>query len=365
MASLFTKTLISAALLCAVGASHALAKLTPPSISNINQYGVTDERSWNKDKAAEVRGTVGLTADREVRGLHIYEPDLGRSRLHLNGKKLIVGEEGLYVHSFIDSRIEGDGIITSSASNSALNFHLEVSTKYVLQIHSVIADNLGRRIGLDISGDHGAGWGEIGFYGNKSNTFTGDVNISGHNLLALIKTGGASSILGNISVKDGAMIGVFHSNQISDSSTLTLKSNQGDYSTFYFSSQHAQNISEKIHKLVVDGGAVLNFDQSSPRHFPHGQRHLYLDDLEIKEGSTLFVKEWAEGRDHILVRRDSEHLEESLKRMHFEGYDPNAVHLEDYDKDYWEINAMPEPATYGAGLSLVALGLARYRRQRS
>jgi len=295
--------------------------------------------------------------------MHIYEPDLRGSRINLNGNALIVGEEGIYSHSFYASWIEGGGTITSSARNSELNIYMQVSTRYVLQIFSVVANNSSKEIGLNISGDHGmAGWGQVGFYGGESNTFTGDVNISGHNLLALIKTGGATSIRGDINVKDGAMLGVHRSNQISDSSTVTLSSYHRDSSILYFSSQHAENISEGFHKLFVDGRGVFDFDQTDPRNFLHGQRHLYLDDLEIEKDSRLLVRQWEEGRDHILVRRDSEHLEESLKRIQFEGYDPNAVHLEDYDENYWEINAMPEPATYGAALSLVALGLARYRK---
>jgi len=77
------------------------------------------------------------------------------------------------------------------------------------------------------------------------------------------------------------------------------------------------------------------------------------------------VKEWEWGRDHLLVKRDSEYLEESLKRIKFEGYDPNAVHLVGYDKDYWEINALPEPATYGAALALASLGLCYHRRRQN
>jgi len=159
------------------------------------------------------------------------------------------------------------------------------------------------------------------------------------------------------------MVGFYKDNQTSSSSKIYLTAKGSRPSTLYFSRQTSSCITQKLNSIIVDGVGAINFEEFGDTTFPHGQRHLFLDDLEIKEGSGLFVREWAEGRDHILVRRDSEHLQESLKRIQFEGYDPNAVHLEDYDKDYWEINAMPEPATYGAGLIVGALGIAYYRRR--
>jgi len=126
-----------------------------------------------------------------------------------------------------------------------------------------------------------------------------------------------------------------------------------------------KKVSERLHKLIVNGTGVVGFNSEGEKgNAPSSIRKLFLDDLEIKRDGQLLVVGWAEGRDHLLVRRDSEHLEESLKRIAFEGYDPNAIHLENYDKDYWEINAMPEPAAYGAGLMLGVVGLVRYRKRR-
>jgi len=112
---------------------------------------------------------------------------------------------------------------------------------------------------------------------------------------------------------------------------------------------------------VIDGTGILNFNATAA---PHYTRTLFLDDLEVKVDSMLSVREWKSGLDHLLVRKDSAHLQESLKRMQFAGYDPNAIHLVDYNKDYWEISALPEPAAYGAGLMLGGIGFARYRRRR-
>ncbi|KXU34374.1 hypothetical protein AXK11_08680 [Cephaloticoccus primus] len=130
-----------------------------------------------------------------------------------------------------------------------------------------------------------------------------------------------------------------------------------------FARQSSENIEEVFHRLVIEGRGGISFEGGRP-DFIHGQRHLFLDDLEVKADSMLSVTEWEWGRDHLLVRRDSKHLQESLKRMQFAGYDSNAIHLVDYNKDYWEISALPEPAAYGAGLMLGVIGFARYRRRR-
>jgi len=63
----------------------------PPSISSINQYGITDERLWTKDIAAEVNRNVYLTADGEVSTIHM---EYG-SNLYLKNYKLIVGGGGI------------------------------------------------------------------------------------------------------------------------------------------------------------------------------------------------------------------------------------------------------------------------------
>jgi len=39
------------------------------------------------------------------------------------------------------------------------------------------------------------------------------------------------------------------------------------------------------------------------------------------------------------------------------------VCLKDYDKDYWSIEAAPEPTTYGAIVTVAGLGLFIYRRR--
>jgi len=64
------------------------------------------------------------------------------------------------------------------------------------------------------------------------------------------------------------------------------------------------------------------------------------------------------------VKKTSAHLTDALKGTAFNSYDPNNVHLEDFNSEYWSISATPEPATYGALLGTVGLGLWTWRKRR-
>jgi len=93
--------------------------------------------------------------------------------------------------------------------------------------------------------------------------------------------------------------------------------------------------------------------------------YIKLDDLIVAEGAHLTVVGWEEGRDFLLVRKSSQHLADALRKMEFNGYDRNNIHLEDYDSEYWSIEAAPEPAVCGAALGAAGLGLWRWRRRKS
>ncbi|WP_197457033.1 hypothetical protein, partial [Cephaloticoccus capnophilus] len=310
--------------------------------------------------------TVELTADREVRGIHIYESDVHPyySRIVINGRTLAVADEGIHFKSFTGARIEGGTITSSAVYSNTLDFHLSMTSPYGVSINSVIADNARGKVSLNISGSHGVGLSQMSFHGAQANTFTGNIYIEGRNLLALYKDAGVTAVNGDLHIHDGALVGLFNSNQIADSSKIYFSGTTAGI--FYLPLQGSETISEKLSAIVVSGaGGIVDFENHGNPVFPHGQRHLYLDDLDIEAGSVLIIREWAEGRDHLLVRRDSEHLAESLKRIVFEGCDPNAIHLEDYNDEYWEINGAPESATYGASLAVAGIALVAWRKKRA
>jgi len=124
----------------------------------------------------------------------------------------------------------------------------------------------------------------------------------------------------------------------------------------YFASIRGEKyITERFHSLVVDGVGILEFEGGLKNHY---DRTLYLDNLLVSERSELIVRSWGEGRDRLLVRKDSRNLEESLSRIDFEGYDRRTISRREYDENYWEVFAqIPEPATCGAIFSVFGLGI--------
>jgi len=224
-----------------------------------------------------------------------------------------------------------------------------------------IEDRGSHKIGLVLTGaQEPDSFGVVMLSGSQSNTFTGNVVIEGErNVLYLGKTNGATAIQSNVYVRDGARVAFSRSNQIADSSTVTL-TGSGSQLTFVTSSVA---LTEKIHALKVESGnTIFNFAHWGKAP-DNSKKTLVLDDLIIEAGATLKIIGWKEGRDHLLVRKDSKYLADALKKLSIDGWGKNQVYLKDYDKDYWSIEAAPEPGTYGAILAAVGLGLVIWRRR--
>jgi len=97
---------------------------------------------------------------------------------------------------------------------------------------------------------------------------------------------------------------------------------------------------------------------------------LYIDDLIIEPNSILDIISNVLTTPHFFVRKDSEHLKDALGRIKFQGRSEPVAGVRDYNKNYWEIIPswtvpnIPEPSTYGAIVSGVALGFSLVRRKR-
>jgi len=227
-----------------------------------------------------------------------------------------------------------------------------------LTINAVICDSPTHKVGLRVSG----GVGAYRLEGKSPNTFTGDVEVSGRGqYFALAKTAGVTAVLGNIYVKDGAAAGVDHSNQIADSSIVTLVGNRSKFGLF----NTQQTLVEAFHKLSVNSlsNGVLLFGHDQSDSF---EKSLFLDDLVIGSGASLGIEGWMAGRDHLFVKKTSRYLEDALAKIRLEGHSGQAG-VRDYNNDYWEVGVgagfrpLPEPATYGAAFSVAALGLWAFR----
>jgi len=304
-------------------------------------------------KALTVSGTVTLDSDQAD---YITYALIG-GNLNLNGYTFTL--PSIYVGTNEWARITGPGSLTSD--NPYINIGIYATSRTGgtgsltgLSIESVIADS-DHKVGLSIYGSRPLE-GIVYLGGSQSNTFTGDVHLSGtNNYLALGKSNGATAVQGNIWGSSGAVLRLDRSNQIADSAVVTLSN-----ATFYYSSPSTV-ITEKIHQLVIDQSSRLSFDSIGRAH---SNRYLYLDDLIIKENETLTVRFWGYGRDFLLVRKDSQYLSAALGRIQFEGYASGNWELQDFSNDYWQITPFPEPSTYGAILGAVGTGIFAYRRKR-
>jgi len=280
--------------------------------------------------------------------------------LNLNGYKLIVGSGGVIIEGGTSHIISG-GILTSSVGTIKFT-SIGSPVRHILPISSVISDSENIKVGLEIVNTSNL-YNGIGLFGRQANTFSGDINITGKALLDLYKNAGVVSVSGNLNVNEGAKVSVYRSGQIGRAARVLLKSKSNALAILGFNGNFEKNIKEVFNGLKIDGNAVFSFSLNG-NNKPHGARDILIDDLHVMEGSHLLVKEWLDGRDRLLVRKDSAHVHDSLKRIEFENHDTRTVNLRSYDKDYWEIYALlPEPATYGELFIAVGIGFALYRKQ--
>jgi len=292
---------------------------------------------------------------------------------NLNGHRLTIGAGGINIYTnhgaASPDKIYGQGCLTSSDYHLIFNFKNTQSlhTGYVIS-STIINNSLPNRfhkVGVAISGGVPGRESHIDLTGNESNTFTGHVNISGHAGALLYKSNGATAIQGDITVSDNGYLGLGASHQIADSSTVRLNGNRGT-AELLFHPIHNSEISEKFHKLIVNEKGLINFYfHWQVPGAPHGTRYLYLDDLEVTTGGELLIDEWSLGRDYLLVKKGSIHLQDSLKRIRFSGK-PAGWHggIKEYNKDYWQlVPDLPEPTTYGVFLGAASLMLWFCRRR--
>jgi len=223
-------------------------------------------------------------------------------------------------------------------------------------IYSAISDHDNHRVGVRLRSQSTA---HLGFEGNVSNTFTGDMEVDGFHLLSLNKVNGAIAIQKGLILRNKAQLHIGYTGQFGRQATVKLNN-----ASFGFWGMSGDNRKEVFHQLVVTGESELNFHAGG--YYAKGV--IYLDDLLVFDLSSLLIKGWIKNGEHLLlVRKDSKNLWKSLSRIKFEGsasWEWKAG-VEDYNSDYWQIiPGFPEPSTYGAifgGLG-VLFTLSRNRR---
>jgi len=322
---------------------------------------------WTAVKSVELTDRdmrVDLYSNKQLNGLKLVQfygsgPGIANNQINLHGHTFSIGGGGLINASEEETKIV-DGYLTAHAGT--INITNTVDTTNELFIGAVITNNQGSRVSLTITRD--SDWASskkriVALGGNQPNTFTGETTITLNNVLRLKKDKGATAISGDLRINQGATVELYKTHQINRSARVVLFSAAGyAASEIVFKGEQGRNLTENIHQLVVEGTGKIDFGGESYR----GEHSLYLDDLEIKEGGRLIIENWKEGRDYLLVRKDSKHLQDSLKRIEFAD-GRKWGDLVDAGGMYYSISNAPEPAVFGAGIMALGLGALAWRRK--
>jgi len=232
---------------------------------------------------------------------------------------------------------------------------------YGVGFYGLVHDHKDHRVGVRVfSHDTWVNSPEFWFHARATNDFLGDLIVEDGAKVVLANLAGFASVsTTTIRVRGGSLY-TFLSNQLAREASVTLESGGS------FNLGIQSHSIETIHALNVYDRGILNF---RPETIGHGQmrgpRTLFLDDLMISGGGELIVKNWEGGMHHILVKRSSWNVEDALSRMKFEGFGGGAALRWSSESGYWEVyGKLPEPATYGAALGALGLGLVLWRKKK-
>jgi len=121
-------------------------------------------------------------------------------------------------------------------------------------------------------------------------------------------------------------------------------------------------VKEVFDTLKIEGEGIVHFGNNPPPGLITSLtlRRLLIDTDE----DFLKINQWVEYFDYLLVSRAFAPGSDVLGRIHFIGWAPGAK-LRDYNNSHWEIvpYGSPEPATYGAILGAVGIGLVVWRKK--
>jgi outer membrane autotransporter protein len=118
-------------------------------------------------------------------------------------------------------RLDGDVKLDSAGTPTIRFVSPASSVTYLLELGGVVSGTRGLTIEAPASARY---WGDLDFVGGKSNTYTGLTTVQGSTVLGLARTGGATSIAGDLLVQGASSVAFLQSEQIADTSTVTIRS---------------------------------------------------------------------------------------------------------------------------------------------
>jgi len=317
-------------------------------------------------------GTLTLSQNRAINSLVLNQ------NLNLNGNHLFIRSGGLLL---------GDTPITiSSATDSRLAlFSVGIARNNPLYIHNANTLTFTGRARIDWSRDviktrpgslilnSNAQHGMQSLYIHQGmvELKNGTIHFSGNNPRIYIGDGAGTDILqlrGNVRNQ-------LVTNNPNIFPSITLHGNPYDPRGPEYGADQAilrlgGNTKQQLKNLHIQDRGTIDWVGGEV-----GQANiLYLDTLTFSgPDAILFMKNWYEYEDYLLVRSNGFNTD-YLQNVRFEGYENYLVQWRKYDANYHQITPFgtlnpqngdtnPEPATTGAILGAVGIGLFTWRKK--
>jgi len=317
-------------------------------------YQMGGQESWTATTVnASPASNVTLSANRSLNSLRLAS---GR-QVNLGSRTLTLNSGGLLATKGTPSAAGAKILGGTLTSGQPLYVHVYNTASVGLEISSTIQSPALIKTGPGLLLLSGGG------------TVTATTTRIHEGTLALGKTS-TNYLGGNIIVGDRAgtdILRLDRAEQIANNATVTLRGGHPDPSRFLMAEGILQfngiygsgvGIRETIGNLHIEGRGVIDF-----RGGEVGRANYLIinGNITFDSASRLFIRNWYEFEDYLLIRRNGAGLV-NLNNIEFEGYGP-AI-LRPWDGDYYQITPNPEPATYGAILGIVGIGLVVWRKKR-
>ena len=190
------------------------------------------------------------------------------------------------------------------------------------------------------SGFSKTGTGTVTLSGGTANTLSGTVTV-GEGTLKLDKTAGVNAIAGNLIVSNSAVLLVAQSNQVNNSSAVTLSGG---------TIQRGSGVSEVFGNLNLTTGSFLDFGTGSTGTLSFGT---------YTPSALLTVDNFFQG--NVLTFRSD--LSGSINNTNSFRFDNAFTSSWDSGSTTFTITAIPEPSTYLAAAGLLAVLMWPSRRR--
>lgn len=258
------------------------------------------------------------------------------------GDSSAVTFDGAGASIFFNTTDETVGSIASSGNNGVINLGANMLTTG--------GNNADTTYGGTISGTGGrltkTGTGTMTLTGSDANIYTGATRVTGGTLV-LDKTVGVNALAGNLEVGLGAKLLVSASDQVANTSAVTLSGG---------TIERGDGVSETFGALTLEGDSFLDFGSGTVGNLTFG----------IYEGGTtpshkLTVNNFAEGNTLVFGNNVGSFLPTggALSNAYF-SFNNSFT----YNNSTFTITAIPEPSTVLAALALSGLMLWAPLRRR-